>query len=96
MALFVAKHTHAEETCPAGNPEMAPMLLMHLSPPNAEKFGVNIHGEAVLDGAHTLYLMLDAQDKGKVNDYMQPFAMVGDVEVMEASPCEIVLARGAC
>lgn len=96
MAMFVAKHTHAEETCPAGDPQMAPMLLMHLSRQNAETFGVNLHGEAVIDGAHTLYLILDAEDKDKVNEYMQPFAMVGEVEVMEASPCEAVVSRGAC
>jgi hypothetical protein len=96
MALFVAKHMHAEETCPARDPQMASMLLMHLSPQNAETFGVNIHGDAVIDGEHTFYLILDAENKDKVNDYMQPFAMAGEVEVMAASSCETVVSRGAC
>lgn len=96
MPLYVTRHTHAEETCPAKDLQMAPMLLAHLSARNAEKSGVNIHGEAVIDGAHTLYLILDAEDKDAVNEFMGPFAMVGEVEVLEASPCERVVARGAC
>jgi hypothetical protein len=96
MGLYLVRHTHADETCPARDPQMAPMLLQHLSEPNAKAAGVGIHGEAVIDGEHTLYLILDAADKDTVNSYMQPFAMAGEVEVLEASPCEAVVARGAC
>jgi hypothetical protein len=54
MSLFVVRHQHAAETCPAGHPQMGPMLLQHLSKPNAEQFGVDIRSEAVVDGQHTL------------------------------------------
>ena len=33
MSLFVVKHQHGAETCPAGDPQMGPMLLQHLSKP---------------------------------------------------------------
>ena len=32
MSLFVVEHQHSAETCPAGDPQMAPMLLQILSP----------------------------------------------------------------
>jgi hypothetical protein len=96
MPLFVVTHQHDAETCPAGDPQMAPMLLQHLSPSNAASFGVSIHSEAVVDGGHTLYLILDAPDGESVERYMTPFAMAGSVEVQPASPCEVVVARAAC
>lgn len=96
MALFVAKHQHSAETCPAANPEMGQMLLSHLSSQNAARNGVEIQAEAVVNDAHTLYLIVDAEDKGTVETYLQPFSQVGTVEVLAASPCESVIARGGC
>jgi len=96
MSMFLIKHQHTAEACPAGDPQMGPMLLQHLSPPNAQKFGVNIHGEAVVDGAHTFYLIVDADDPARVGEFMTPFAQAGTVEVLPASPCEAVVARAVC
>ncbi len=45
---------------------------------------------------HTLYLILDAQEQGKVEEYMAPFSQFGSVEVLPASHCEQVVARAAC
>ncbi len=50
MSLFVVQHSHAAETCPAGHPEMGPMLVQHVSQENAAKFGVTVHSEAVAHG----------------------------------------------
>jgi hypothetical protein len=96
MSLFVIRHQHAAETCPAGDPQMGPMLLQHLSKPNAEQFGVDIRSEAVVDGQHTFYLIAEAEDSGKVEAFMTPFAQAGSVEVLPASHCEQVVARAAC
>jgi hypothetical protein len=96
MSLFVVRHHHDAERCPAHDPKMGAMLLQHLSERNAQEHGISIHGEAVVDGAHTLFLILDAQDKGVVESFLQPFAMAGEVEVMQASACEVVVARGGC
>src|SRR5438046_753655 len=86
MSLFVVQHQHPAERCPAQDPQMGSMLLQHLSQPNADKFGVKIHGEAVVNGAHTLYLIVDAPDPESVNRFMTPFAQAGSVEVMPSSP----------
>ena len=96
MSLFIAKHSHPAERCPARDPQMAPMLLQHLSPSNAANYSIKIQGEAVVNGAHTLYLILDAPDEDSVNRFMQPFAQAGSVDVWAASPCEVVVERGYC
>ena len=96
MSLFVVKHEHSPDTCPAGNAEMAPFLVRHVSPPNVESNGMTLHGEAVVDGEHTLYLIVDSPDQGRVEEFMQPFKQVGTVDVKPASTCERVVDRGAC
>jgi hypothetical protein len=96
MPLFVVQHKHEAETCPAGHPQMGPMLLKHLSSQSAAGFGVNIHSDAVVDGQHTFYLIVDAADDAKVKDYMTPFYQAGSVEIWPASSCEQVVDRGEC
>ena len=46
MSLFVVKHQHSAETCPAGNPQMAPFLVQHVSPPNAAELIAGLIGLA--------------------------------------------------
>ena len=96
MSLYFVRHQHSAETCPAKNPEMGEMLLQHLSKANARKFGIELHGEAVLDGQHTLVLILEAEEKEYVEQFMTPFAQAGSVEIMPASACEQVVARAGC
>jgi hypothetical protein len=96
MSLFVVEHRHPAEACPAQNREMAPMLLKHLSPQNTQNFGITIHGEAVVNNAHRLVLVLDAPDEERVQQFMAPFAQAGSVEVLPSSPCEVVIERGGC
>ena len=96
MSLFVVQHKHSAETCPAGHPEMGPMLVQHVSEENAAKFGVTVRSEAVVDGAHALYLIVEAQSEENVRDYMAPFTQLGTVEIMPSSTCERVVERGEC
>lgn len=96
MALYVVRHQHAAETCPARDPEMGAMLLNHLSPENARQQGVTIQSEAVLDGEHTLYLIAQAEDRAQLEAFMQPFGHVGNVEIWPASHCEAVISLGGC
>jgi hypothetical protein len=96
MALYFVRHQHTAETCPAKDPAMGEMLLNHISRMNARKFGVDLQGEAVLDGQHTLNLIMEAKDKASVEKFMQPFAMAGTVEITQASSCEAVIERGGC
>ena len=96
MSLFVVEHKHAAESCPAGHPEMGPMLLKHISPANAATFGVTVQAEAVVDGAHTFYLIVEADDKEKVEKFMAPFSQAGTVEILPSNSCEKVVERKVC
>jgi len=96
MALFVARHQHQADRCPAADPQMGPMLLQHLSRGNASGHGVTIQAEAVVNDAHTLYLIVEADSRDRVEGFMAPFAQVGTVDVLPASYCEAVIGRGGC
>ncbi len=96
MSLYFVRHQHSAETCPAKNPEMGQMLLQHLTKANARKFGVDLIGDAVLDGQHTLVLIAESEDKEYLQNFMQPFAMAGSVEILAASTCEAVVERQGC
>lgn len=87
MALFVVRHHHAAERCPAQDPFMGATLLNHLSRPNVRHHGVTIQGEAVVQGEHTLYLIVEAGDEGRLRQLMQPFQMVGTLDIYPASTC---------
>ncbi len=95
MALFVTRHQHAAETCPAGDLTMGPMLLQHVSKDNAARSGINIHGELVVQD-HTFYMILEASDIEKVRDFMAPFTQAGSVEIWEGNSCATVVARRNC
>jgi hypothetical protein len=96
MSLYFVRHQHAAETCPAKDPNMGQLLVEHVSQTNARKFGLDILGDAVLDGQHTFVLILEAQDRAHIEQFMQPFAMVGSVEIHPASTCEQVVERAGC
>ena len=96
MSLYFVRHQHNAETCPAKDPVMGNMLLSHISPLNARTFGVQIRGDAVVDGQHTFVLILEADDRQQIDNFMQPFAMAGSVDITTASSCEAVVGRGGC
>ena len=96
MSLYFVRHQHSPETCPAKDPQMGAMLLTHISPMNARKFGVNLIGDAVLDGQHTFVIIAEADDPGNIKNFMQPFSMAGPVEITPASTCEVVVERLGC
>ncbi len=72
------------------------MLLRHLSSENASGQGVTIQAEAVVNDAHTLYLIVEADSRDRVEGFMAPFAQAGTVEGLSASSCEAVIGRGGC
>ena len=96
MALFVVRHQHEAERCPAQDPYMGATLLNYLSRPNVAQHGVEIHGEAVVRDAHTLYMIIESSDEERVREFMQPFARAGNVDIYPASTCAGVVASGGC
>jgi len=96
MPLFIVRHQHAADGCPAQDPFMGASLLNHLSRPNVRKFGLQIHGEAVAQGEHTMYLIVDADDESRLREFMQPFQMAGSLDIYPASTCVRTVAAGGC
>jgi DMSO/TMAO reductase YedYZ molybdopterin-dependent catalytic subunit len=96
MALFIVRHQHAADHCPAADPYVGAGLLNYLSRPNVRKLGVHIQGEAVVRGEHTMYLIVDAEDEARVREFMQPFQAAGSVNIYPASTCARVVASGGC
>ncbi len=96
MPLFVVRHSHAGERCPAQDPYMGTMLLSHLSRPNGRRHGVEILGEAVVQGEHTMFLIAEATDEARLREFLQPFQMAGSLDVYPASSCARVVASGGC
>lgn len=96
MALFVVRHQHAADRCPAQDPYAGAMLLNYLSRPNVSQHGVRIQGEAVVDGEHTAYFIVEADDESCVREFMQPFRMAGSLDIYPASTCARVVASGGC
>jgi hypothetical protein len=94
MALFVVRHQHTPEGCPAQDPYMGAELLNHLSRPNVRQHSVEILGEVVVQGEHTLYLIVEAAEERRLRDFLQPFQMAGSVDVYPASTCARVVASG--
>jgi uncharacterized protein with GYD domain len=75
---------------------MGAMLLGHISPLNARKFGVQIRGDAVIDGQHTFVLILESDQRQNIENFMMPFSQAGPVEILPASECETVVERAGC
>lgn len=94
MALFVAEHSHPADRCPAANPQLAPQLLALIA--NAGRGGIHVRGEAVTNGGHHLYLIVEGADADAVSKYFAPFGQIGSLKVTPASHCEEVVRRGAC
>jgi DMSO/TMAO reductase YedYZ molybdopterin-dependent catalytic subunit len=96
MALFIVRHRHEAERCPAVDPEMGARLLNHLSRPNVARQGLEIRGEAVVQGEHTLYLIVESGNERCVRDFVEPLSQAGSVEIHAASTCARVVASGGC
>jgi DMSO/TMAO reductase YedYZ molybdopterin-dependent catalytic subunit len=96
MALFVVRHQHAADRCPAQNPYAGAELLIHLSRPSAKKHGIRIQGEAVIQNEHTFYLILEAADESGLRTFLRPLQMAGSLEIYAASTFAHVVTSGGC
>ena len=96
MSLFIVRHRHEPERCPATDPYMGAMLLNYLSRPNVRQHGVNIQGEAVVQGEHTMYMIVEAADESRLREFMQPFQQAGTLDIYPASTCVRTVASGGC
>ncbi len=96
MALFVVRHQHDADRCPARDPSLGAMLLNHLSKPNVRRHGLQIQAEAVAQDEHQLYMVVEADQIDRVRTFMLPFARTGSVEILPATTCVRAVASGGC
>ena len=95
MSLFVVRHQHSANRCPAADFETGAGLLNHLSKTNARRHGVRIRGDAVL-ATHTLLIIAEADSEDVLHEFLRPFEAAGTVSVESASTCAQVVAGGGC
>jgi DMSO/TMAO reductase YedYZ molybdopterin-dependent catalytic subunit len=96
MSLFIVRHDHDSDRCPAADPLVGASLLNHLSRPNLRDHGIEIRGEAVVQGQHAMFMILEAEDEEHLRTFLAPFAQAGTIEVLPASTCVRVVASGGC
>jgi DMSO/TMAO reductase YedYZ molybdopterin-dependent catalytic subunit len=96
MARFIVRHQHEAERCPAADPYAGAKLLNYLNRPSVRQHGIEIHGEAVVRGEHTLYMIVESEDEDRVRRFMQPFTIAGRVDIYPAATCAGVMASGGC
>jgi len=96
MPLYFVEHKHTTETCPTKDRDMMLMLGDHVTQKNADTFGVKIHTDVVHPGEHRMMMVLEAATQEPIDKFLQPFAMVGTVDVKEVTTCEQVVATASC
>jgi hypothetical protein len=96
MPLYFVEHTHAAETCPTRDRDMMLMLGDHVTQKNADKFGVKIQADIVHPGEHRMMMVLEAPGQEPIEQFVQPFSMVGTVDIKEVTTCEQVVATATC
>src|SRR5262245_16164627 len=96
MPLFIVRHQHPADRCPARDASMGASLLNHLSRPNVRKFGLRIQGEAIVANEHTMFLIVEADEEERLREFMQPFQAAGSLDIYAASTCVRAVARGGC
>src|SRR5260370_20807414 len=94
MARFIVRHQHEADRCPAADPYSGAKLLNYLSRPSVRQHGIEMRGEAVVRGEHTLYMIVESEDEDRVRRFMQPFAIARSVDIYPAATCAGVMASG--
>jgi hypothetical protein len=95
MPLFVVRHHHTAEACPASL-DWGPELLVQISAATAARHGVSIEAEAVIDGEHGLLLIVEAANREQVEGFLSFLTGFGSVEVLPAWSSEGAVARRGC
>jgi DMSO/TMAO reductase YedYZ molybdopterin-dependent catalytic subunit len=96
LALYFVRHHHAPDRCPAGDPVSGEQLLRSLSRENERKHGVDLRGEAVARGEHTVYFMAEATDERHLREFLKPLHEAGSLEVFPASTSPDVVISDSC
>lgn len=87
MVLFLIRHTHSPEGCPCSKEvEAAREFWESLSEQNASKVGVRIISSHIspTPTEHALVLVVDAEDRGKVEAFTSDRLALGETKITPA------------
>jgi hypothetical protein len=87
MGLYLVEHTHTAENCPTKNPAMVRQLSNHVTPANAQKYGVKILADWVNDIEHRVVLVLETDSEDKAAKFARVFQMVGTLKIALGITC---------
>lgn len=93
MPLFVARHRHRPEDCPAA-PGRGLLLLARVSAAAAARHGVIILAEALLEEEHLLLLVVQAPGPQAVRRLLA--FLPSGLQVLPACTAEQAVQRGGC
>ncbi|HUI05744.1 MAG TPA: DUF3303 family protein [Verrucomicrobiae bacterium] len=92
MGLYLVEHTHTAEKCPAKDPQMVRKLASHITPANAQNYGVKILADWVNDIEHRAVLVLETDSEDKAAKFARPFLKFGELKVSLGITCAEVAA----
>jgi hypothetical protein len=95
IALFVARHQHPPDRCPASSGSGS-LLLSRVSAATAARYGVTIEAEALMDGEHLLLLVVQAANREAVERFLAFLPGQEDLQVLPACSAEEAVQRGGC
>jgi hypothetical protein len=95
IALFVARHRHAPEDCPA-RPGRGELLLSRVSAAVAARHGVTIEAEAFIGAPHVLLLVVEAASLAAVKQFLAFLPDSGDLMILPAFTAEEAVEHGGC
>ncbi len=92
MGLFMVEHAHTDQTCPGNSMEGVKMMGdLVLGKEHAEKTGTKLLKDYHVKGQHRLLLLVEAGSRQNVDDYAEPFQLVGNTQVLELDRCTVVM-----
>ena len=78
--LYLVKHVHTPERCPAVNDEVAGTFGKMMQEEHREAVGVTVVGCWADVPGHTVYFIIDAESPFKVQKFLVPALGVGTAE----------------
>ncbi len=80
--LFLVKHIHTFESCPAGDPELVQKTFATVvTDEHTKKVGVKLLSSYADAPAHTTFFIVDADSAEKVGAFLLPILKLGSAEI---------------
>ena len=88
--LFHVTHVHTPETCPGHDPEQVKATFGQVMA-NADEEGFDLIGAWVDVTAHTVFMIVDTDDAGKLFGVLDPALTIGTGDISPIMDATVVL-----